>query len=65
VNSQGEKPKSLPEIELKEGGSTMERFASMTRRLLFVSHEDVKKAEAQFKADQKARKRAPKVKTDK
>jgi len=43
----------------------MERFASLTRRLLFVSHEDVKKAEAQFKADQKARKRAPKVKTDK
>ncbi len=56
MNSQGENPKPLPEIELKEGGSTMERFASLTRRLLFVSHEDVKKAEAQFKADQKAKK---------
>jgi len=41
----------------------MERFASLTRRLLFVSHEDVKKAEAQLKADQKAKKR--KLKADK
>jgi hypothetical protein len=31
----------------------MERFASLTRRLLSASREDVAKAEAGFKADQK------------
>jgi hypothetical protein len=43
-------PKNLHEIELKEEGSTMERFASLTRRLLKVSRDDVKKAEEEFRS---------------
>jgi hypothetical protein len=48
-------PKALPDIEIREDGSTMERFASLTRRLLSASRENVAKAEAEFKADQKAK----------
>ncbi len=55
TNLQGTPPRALPDIEIREDGSTMERFASLTRRLLSASREDVAKAEAEFKADQKAK----------
>ncbi len=48
-------PKGLPDIEIREDGSTMERFASLTRRLLSASREDVAKAEETFKAEQKTK----------
>ncbi len=48
-------PKGLPDIEIRDDGSTMERFSSLARRLLSASREDVAKAEEQFKADQKAK----------
>ncbi len=55
ANLQGTPPRALPDIEIREDGSTMERFASLTRRLLSASRKDVAKAEAEFKADQKAK----------
>ena len=55
TNLQGTPPKALPDIEIRDDGSTMDRFAALTRRLLSVSREDVAKAEEAFKADQKAK----------
>jgi hypothetical protein len=50
-------PKALPDIEIRDDGSTMQRFASLTRRLLSASREDVAKAEEAFKAEQRKKKR--------
>jgi hypothetical protein len=55
ANSPDTKPK--PEIEIREEGSTMERFADLTRRLLNVTREDVRKAEDEWKKDRRKRER--------
>jgi hypothetical protein len=43
-------PKALPDIEVRDDGSTMERFASLTRKLLAVSHQEFVEAEKEYKA---------------
>lgn len=54
MNLSGTPPKKLPDPEIEQEGSTMERFASLTLRLLGVSRENVKKAEEQLKAERTA-----------
>ena len=49
-------PKQKPdEFEIREDGSTMDRFADLTRRLLGVSREDVRVAEDKWKKDRRKR----------
>ncbi len=50
TNLQGTPPRALPDIEIREDGSTMERFASLTRKLLTVSHQEFVEAEKEYKA---------------
>lgn len=51
-------PKQKPdEFEIREDGSTMDRFADLTRRLLGVSREDVRKAEKAFKVERRKRRK--------
>jgi hypothetical protein len=50
TNSPDTPPRELPNTEIREDGSTMERFALLTRRLLGVSREDLAKAEEAFKS---------------
>jgi hypothetical protein len=58
-----EKPRA--EIEIREDGSTMERFESLTRRLLGVSKAEVKVEEEPWKKDRGKRRRAVTGKADK
>jgi hypothetical protein len=51
-----------PEFEIRKDGSTIDRFAGLTRLLLRVSRDEVRKAEQAFKAEQQKR-RATKRKT--
>jgi hypothetical protein len=64
VNSSDTTPPRQPdEIEIREDGSTMDRFMNLTRRLLGVSREEVKVAEKAFKMEQR-KKRVAKRKND-
>ena len=56
-------PRQPDEIEIREDGSTMDRFMNLTRRLLGVSREEVKVAEKAFKMEQR-KKRVAKRKND-
>ena len=52
MNSRGTTPPKQPdEIEIREDGSTMDRFMNLTRRLLGVSREEVRVKEKLFKAE--------------
>ena len=51
TNSRDTTPKR-PEIEIKEG-LTMDRFMDLTRQLLDVTREEVRKKEQEFKAQQR------------
>lgn len=54
MNSRDTTPPRQPdEIEIREDGSTMDRFFDLTRRLLGVSREEVKVAEKIFKIEQR------------
>jgi len=63
VNSRDTTPPRQPDdIEIREDGSTMDRFMNLTRRLLGVSREEVKAAEKAFKIEQR-KKRAKRKKS--
>lgn len=66
TNSPDEPPKkpSNAEVEIRQDGSTMERFESLTRRLLGVSKAEVKVQEEEWKKARR-KKRATKRKTEK
>jgi len=55
-------PRQPDDIEIREDGSTMDRFMNLTRRLLGVSREEVKAAEKAFKIEQR-KKRAKRKKS--
>ena len=58
-------PKQKPdEIEIREDGSTMERFESLTRRLLGAYREEIQAAEKRYKAERRKQRKA-KRKADK
>ena len=57
MNSRDTTPPRQPdEIEIREDGSTIDRFMDLTRRLLGVSREDVRAAEKTFTAERRKRK---------
>lgn len=63
MNSRDTTPPRQPDdIEIREDGSTMDRFMNLTRRLLGVSREEVKAAEKAFKIEQR-KKRAKRKKS--
>ena len=68
MNSPGETPpkklRQPNEIEIRQDGSTMERFESMVRRLLNIPKAEVKVQEEVWKKDRRKR-RAIKRKADK
>jgi hypothetical protein len=57
-------PRQPDETEIREDGSTMERFMDLTRRLLSVSRDEVRAAEDLFKKERRTR-QATKRKTEK
>lgn len=66
MNSPDDRPKEArTEIEIRQDGSTMERFESMVRRLLGVSKAEVKEQEELWKKDRGKRRRAVTGKLDK
>lgn len=66
MNSPDETPeKPRAEVEIREDGSTMERFESMVRRLLGVSRAEIKVQEEAWKKDRPNRRRAVTGKADK
>lgn len=48
-------PKQPPEIEIREDGSTMDRFFDLTRRLLHVNRSEVRVKEEEWKKDRRKR----------
>ncbi len=65
MNSPDETPEKPRQPEIKEDGSTMERFESMVRRLLNVPKAEVKVQEELWKKDRWKRRRAVTGKTEK
>ncbi len=66
MNSPDETPeKPRVEIEIKEDGSTMERFESMVRRLLNVPKSEIEAQEEVWKKDRRKHRRAVTGKADK
>jgi hypothetical protein len=58
VNSRDTTPPRQPdEIEIREDGSTMDRFMDLTRRLVGVSREEVRAKEKVFKTVQRRQRR--------
>jgi hypothetical protein len=57
MNSSGTTPPKRPngEIEIREDGSTMDRFMNLTRRLLGVSREEIRQKEEEWKKDRQKR----------
>ena len=53
MNSRDTPPRQPDEIDIREDGSTMDRFMNLTRRLLGVSREDVRAAEKAFKTERR------------
>lgn len=51
-------PDGTDHFEIQTDESTMGRFADLTRRLLTVSHDEIRKREQEFKANQRKRKEA-------
>jgi hypothetical protein len=51
-------PRQSDEIEIREDGSTMDRFMNLTRRLLNVSREEIREKEKEFKDEQRKKLRA-------
>jgi hypothetical protein len=48
-------PRKPDEIEIREDGSTMDRFMDLTRRVLAISREEVREAEEAFKKERSKR----------
>jgi hypothetical protein len=53
VNSRDTKPPKPDEFEIREHGSTLDRFVGVTRQLPGVSREDARKAEDEWQKHQR------------